>query len=71
MVAYWVDKNGNLYAGDRQGQDKPGPVRPTDAHRWDVVLQDWVLPVASGKDRLTQLFVSEINNYTDNALTNA
>ena len=71
MPEYWIDRMGQVYAGDRQRQDKSAPARPSDAHRWDAILQDWALPVSSVKDRLTALFVSEVNSYADNALTNA
>ncbi len=36
----WIDKNGTVYAGDRQGNDPVAPVRPANT-LWDRESQTW------------------------------
>ncbi len=36
----WIDKNGYVYVGDRQGIDPVAPIRPVNTH-WDQPTQAW------------------------------
>lgn len=40
-MSFWIDSNGQVYAGDRQGNDKPATKPPPDS-MWDKVVQDWI-----------------------------
>lgn len=34
IMGYYIDKNGNYYEGDRQGEDQEVPQRPSPYHIW-------------------------------------
>ena len=37
----WINQAGQVYAGDRQGNDKSAPVQP-DNTMWDQITQSWI-----------------------------
>ncbi len=47
----WIDQNGYVYVGDRQGNDALAPVRPANT-RWDQATQSWKPFSADPEDEL-------------------